>query len=294
MISCKAILPLMLLFCARARAQGPRFGDSVEHIGFAAKGHVGADFMDAEANEGITVHGHDRFPMLSVYKFPLALYVLAQVDKGKLALEQQITVHKADWARTYSPTLESHQENTFHLSLREALGAAVSLSDNVACDLLFQLAGGPSVVNDYVHGMGIDEIEIVATEMEMAADPKNMYRNSCTPAAMGTLIYYFDQGYLLSPSSTQILKKWMIETSTGPHRIKGLLPTGTIVAHKTGSSGTNAEGMTAATNDVGIVTLPNGHHLYLVVFVADSHADEATREGVIARIARFAYDTYGR
>lgn len=52
----------------------------------------------------------------------------------------------------------------------------------------------------------------------------------------------------------------MTETSTGLKRLKGLLPDGTVVAHKTGTSST-VNGVTAATNDVELVTLPNGQHL---------------------------------
>ncbi len=86
--------------------------------------------------------------------------------------------------------------------------------------------------------------------------------------------------------------KLMTDASTGPKRIKGLLPAGTIVAHKTGTSPTNSEGLSPATNDVGIITLPNGKHLAIAVFVCNATDDEATREGVIAKITKAAYDFY--
>jgi len=62
-----------------------------------------------------------------------------------------------------------------------------------------------------------------------------------------------------------------------------------VVAHKTGTGGTR-DSITSATNDIGIITLPNGTHLAVAVFVSDSSADEATRESVIARIAKAAWD----
>jgi beta-lactamase class A/beta-lactamase class A VEB len=59
----------------------------------------------------------------------------------------------------------------------------------------------------------------------------------------------------------------MKETETGKNRLKGQLPRGTIVAHKTGTSGTNkTTGITAAVNDIGIVFLPNGGHFFISVF----------------------------
>ncbi|MGA7915229.1 MAG: hypothetical protein WCA00_08350, partial [Candidatus Acidiferrales bacterium] len=59
--------------------------------------------------------------------------------------------------------------------------------------------------------------------------------------------------------------------------------------HKTGSSGTR-NGVAFATNDIGLITLPDGRRLAIAIFVTDSKADEATRDAVIARIAKAAYD----
>jgi beta-lactamase class A len=83
----------------------------------------------------------------------------------------------------------------------------------------------------------------------------------------------------------------MIESTPGAKRLKGLLPAGAVVAHKTGTSGAQ-KGITAATNDIGIITLPNGKHLAIAVFVSDSPADEATREGVIAKVAQAVWDKF--
>jgi beta-lactamase class A len=41
---------------------------------------------------------------------------------------------------------------------------------------------------------------------------------------------------------------------------------------------------------MGIITLPNGKHLAIAVFVSDSPADEATREGVIAKVAKAVWE----
>ena len=72
-------------------------------------------------------------------------------------------------------------------------------------------------------------------------------------------------------------------------RLSGDMPPGTLVAHKSGTSGVT-NGLAHATNDIGLITLPDGRRLAIAVFVTDSTADEATREKVIARIGRAAYD----
>jgi beta-lactamase class A len=47
--------------------------------------------------------------------------------------------------------------------------------------------------------------------------------------------------------------------------------------------------MIPATNDVGLITLPDGRRLAVAIFVTDAHADQATCEAVIARIAQAIY-----
>jgi beta-lactamase class A len=109
---------------------------------------------------------------------------------------------------------------------------------------------------------------------------------------MARLLEGFWTNKYLSDSSTAFLKRALTDTSTGPKRIKGLLPEGTPVAHKTGSSGQDNNGVTAATNDVGIITLPDGRHLILVVFVCDSREDDATNERIIAEVAKTVYSFF--
>jgi beta-lactamase class A len=93
----------------------------------------------------------------------------------------------------------------------------------------------------------------------------------------------------LSRESQALLLKLMTEAIPGAKRLKGELPAGTVVAHKTGTGGTR-NGITSATNDIGIITLPDGRHLAVAAFVSDSSAAEATRESVIARVAKAAWD----
>jgi len=158
--------------------------------------------------------------------------------------------------------------------------------------MLFRLVGGPKKVNEYIHNLGLINIAIVNTEEEMHKDWKVQFSNWSAPLAMGQLLSMFYRGKVLSKESTEFLWKTMVGTNTGARRIKGLLPEGTIVAHKTGSSGANGDGVIAAANDVGIVTLPNGKHFIIVVFVSNSTADEDTCDNVIAKIAKTVWESY--
>ncbi len=162
-------------------------------------------------------------------------------------------------------------------------------SDNVACDRLLALVGGPQAVDARIRGLGIEGITIRFSEREMTAGKGD---NTATPAAMVALLGRMArQGLGLLPASAKHLEDLLLQVGTGAKRIKGGLPPGTPVAHKSGTSRTQ-DGKTDATNDVGLISLPNGNRIAIAVFVHDSPADERTREETIAKLARAAYDTF--
>lgn len=262
----------------------------IEQIILSAKGTVGVSAAGLEDNFKLNVNSDKKYPMQSVFKFPLALAILDAIDKGKFSLDQKVHVTKKDLRPdTWSPLREDFPNGT-DISLRDLLAYTVSKSDNNGCDVLFRLAGGTKAVESYIHKLGVKDIAIAADEEGMARAWEVQYTNWNKPAAMVDLLKKFYAGKIVSLTSTEFLKKMMVETSTRPQRLKGLLPAGTIVAHKTGTSDTNEKGITAATNDVGIVTLPNGKHFAIVVYVSDSAADEQTREEVIARVTKAIWD----
>ncbi len=273
------------------------FGDSlrteIEHIIGGINGKVGAVVLGVENSGILSINGDSRYPMQSVFKYPLAIAVLNQVDKKKLSLEQKIHLKKSDLLPdTWSPLRDKYPEGNVDITLDELLKITVEQSDNNGCDILFRLMGGPKKVGKYIHSLGIKDISIVATEEEMHKDWSVQYRNFSTPAAMAKLLHKFFTGSILSEKSREYLYQVMVSTSTGVGRLKGALPEGTVVAHKTGSSGENEKGIAAATNDVGIVTLPNDKHFVIAVFVSDSGADEKTRDAVIAKITRAVWNSY--
>ena len=91
---------------------------------------------------------------------------------------------------------------------------------------------------------------------------------------------------ILTPQSSAILLDMMARCQTGRSRLKGLLPQGTEVAHKTGTLG-------GVANDIGIITLPNGAgHVAISVFTKGSSAPEDQSDRAIAEIARTVYDYF--
>jgi beta-lactamase class A len=276
-----------------SQAQTEALQNQIENFIKTYKADVGVGIYGIENGKAVYVHKDKHYPMQSVYKFHVALAVLNQVDKGKLALNQQILLKKTDLLPdTWSPMRDKYPEGNVEIPLSDILKYTVSQSDNNGCDILFRLVGGTKKVHKYIHKLGIKDIAIKATEEEMHKVYDVQFTNWGTPQSMIQALDKFYKGNILSKNSYDFLWQTMIETTTGPKRIKGLLPTQTIVAHKTGTSGTNQQGITAATNDIGIVTLPNGQHFAIVVFIANSSENNETNEKIIAEITKLAWNYF--
>jgi len=254
---------------------------------------VGVGIMNFEDGDTLMFNGKGHFPMQSVYKFHLALAVLNQVDTGELTLNQNIFVNKSDLIpNLYSPLREKYPEGNVNLPLSEIIKYTVSQSDNVGCDLLFKLIGGPEKANKFIHNLGVKDVAILDPEVRIQNNWNLQYKNYSTPFAAVQLLRKFYKQQILSKISQNFLYKIMIETTTGPNKIRGLLPNEAIVAHKTGFSGKNKEGLTGGTNDIGIVTLPNGKQFAIAIFVSNSMEDEVTNDKMIAEIALVAWNYY--
>jgi beta-lactamase class A len=283
----------IFLFCGNGFCGTISTADLEKHfeaIAKTANGKVGIAVELLETKEAIQFNGQKQFPMQSVYKLPIAMAVLHRVDEGTLKLEQLIQVTTNDFVtkKQHSPIRDKHPLGT-ELSVSNLLQQMVSESDGTACDVLLRLLNGPPSVERYLGGLGVTNVVVVTTEKEMGRDELAQYRNWATPEGLIGLLRKLNEGSILSVSNRKMLLQFMTETPVGPRRIKGLLPAGTHVAHKTGSSGT-VNGLTRATNDAGIVTLPDGRHMAIAVMVSDSMADDVTRDAVIAKVSRAAWD----
>ncbi|MGE5621035.1 MAG: class A beta-lactamase, subclass A2 [archaeon] len=267
----------------------------IKKIAEATKGHVGVGLLVLETGESAWLNKDDHFPMQSVYKFPIGMAVLAQVDAGEIGLDEMVTVQKSELVgfAQHSPIRDKHPEGNFKMSIRELLRYAVSESDGSASDVLMRRVGGPEKVMEFLKKLGITGINVVDTEYEIGSNDSVQYRNWATPVSAIKLIETFYKGVGLKAESRELLMRLMTETETGMNRLKGLLPKGTVVSHKTGSSRT-VNGITAATNDIGIINLRNGKHLLAAVFVSDSKENLSVRERAIARIARLGWDKLGK
>jgi beta-lactamase class A len=259
-------------------------------ISVEARGRVGVAAEIIESGDAAELNGAEHFPMQSVYKLPISMAVLQLVDAGKLSLEKIVEVRPADFipADKHSPLRDQFPGGT-RKTIRELIRYALVESDGTASDILLREAGGPAEVMKYLQSQGVGDLMVAHTEMQLTW--KTQYEDWCTPRAAVKLLMNLQNGIGISDASRALVLVDMQESKTGLTRILSLLPKGTVVADKTGSSGMQ-DGRAAATNDIGLVTLPDGRHMAIAIFVSDSEAADAVRDSVIAKIARSAWDEW--
>lgn len=285
-------------------------------------GVVGVSATHLETGRRATLNGSERFPMASTYKIPIAVQLLTLVDEGKLQLDRMITLNPSDLHPGSGTLTDLFNKPGVSLSVRNLLELMMLISDNSATDVLLRLAGGPAEVTGRMRTLGIEGIRVDRPTALLLADyvgvaalpPESEWRpelfrslfdavgaedrraagarytedprDTAMPLGMNALLERIFRRDLLRKETADLLFDIMLRCRTGTARLKGILPEGTEVAHKTGTVGGSA-------NDVGIIKLPqDSGHVAISVFVKGSSREVAARERAIAEIARAAHDFF--
>jgi beta-lactamase class A len=311
---CVALLPFMS--ATAAEAPDARLQQTLAKLANAARpGVLGITVLDLDTRVRTRINADRAYPMMSVFKAPVAAAVLAQVDAWRIRLDQEVTITRDDVVVGAAvPSIGAHfSGEQMHFTVDRLLSATVSESDNTAVDALLRLVGGAHVVTDFLRMHGIDGMRvdlgegdisrisddtangqiIPKDETDQAAlvrqrrgyraylhDP----RNRATPDAAADFLEKLWVGHLLSKDSTRRLLGLMYGQTT-PNRMRAGLPAGVRFADKCGTS-YSLDGETAAYNDIGIITWPSGHTVIVAAFLTASEADKKTRDALFAEIGK--------
>ena len=227
---------------------------------------IGAYVKKGGAESGI--NATSRFPMYSVMKFPQALYVADFLTRNNIDLNAEVIVRKEELLQdTWSPMLSTFEsQRTFTYS--ELLALSLQQSDNNACDILFELCGGPRAVEKYIRKLGFKDIRIQKTEKQMHANPALSNKNWCTPQEMVALLEWFTAHHN-DNEQLRYIWKLMEECQTGNDRLPAAVPNSAKVVHKTGTGYPLPSGLPSGICDVGIIILDNGQQLPIAVFITN-------------------------
>jgi len=308
---------------ASPTSSNPALQQSLDALVLRARpGTLGIAVLDLTSGQSTRINAGRAFPMMSVFKAPVAAAVLARVDDGSLSLQQTVTITRGQvQGGSAIPSIGAHfhgEQMTF--TVEQLLKAAVSESDNTAVNALIRTVGGPGVVMAYLHSHGIEGMRVDTDEAGIAqvfyglrpgetesaqdsdeavehrrklgyqaflADP----RNCATPDAAIVFLRKLAGRELLSPASTQRLLALM-DAQTIPNRLRAGIPNDLQFADKTGTSGA-FDGRTGAYNDIGIIRWPDGRQVLIAAFLLDSRASDE-QAALFADIARAVVRSAGR
>lgn len=284
-------------------------------------GTLGITAVHLPSGQRIGYNSAERFPMASTFKLPVALAVLARVDSGRIGLDDPVELARNDFRPGPGPLIDTARAAGGRTTVRQMIDFMMRFSDNTATDRLMRMVGGPAGVTAHLRARGIDGITVHRSEGEVywqyngvadvppqadwtlevfeqriAAVPQARKdsahaaffadtRDTATPDGFAMLMAQVARGEGIAPESRRFLLGAMEASPTGLRRIRGALPEGTVVADKTGTIG-------SSTNDVGLITLPDGSQVAIAVFVKDSDRRTQEVEPSLARAARLAYDHF--
>jgi beta-lactamase class A len=244
-------------------------------------GRLGVAVLDMESGFRAALHGSDRFPMCSTFKFLAAAAVLERVARGRSQLDRQIRFEAKDVV-TYSPVTKDHVGTG--MTLAELCEAALTQSDNTAANMLLREIGGPAGLTAFARSLGDRMTRLDRWEVELNEAAPGDLRDTTTPATMLGNLQQVILGKSLPEPLRRQLTDWMLANKTGDTRLRAGLPRNWKVADKTGS------GEHGTANDIGIAWPPGRKPLLLTVYLTGSQASAEARNATVAKVAHAVAD----
>ena len=261
-----------------------RLEEELKRLEALSGGRLGVALLDGSGNGARDWRGNERFPMCSTFKALASAALLHRVDAGQEKLDRRVTYARADLV-PYSPTTEKHVGSG--LTLAEICEAAVTLSDNTAGNLLLANIGGPAGLTAFARGLGDNATRLDRTEPTLNEALPGDPRDTTSPNAMATTLSKLVLGTALSPASRAQLATWMVATKTGNDRLRAGLPESWRVGDKTGT------GERGTANDIAVIWPTGRAPMVMTVYLTGASGTAATKNAVIADVARAVVTTLG-
>ena len=303
----------------------PALAARIQALGSSFDGHAGIAVMDLADGGVVAWNGDERFPQESVAKLWTVIATLDAVDAGRMQVDEAALLTPADLSVFHEPLEARVGRHGYRTFVAELVRTAIVDSDNAANDFLVRRLGGTRAVQDAMRHKGVrglaagvqqrelqahiaglswrpeldggQRLEAARSRLDPAVREAAMRRyladpeDGATPLATVRALAALNAGRLLSPDSTSRLLRLMHSTVHGEERLKGGLERGWTLAHKTGT-GQHLGSLHTGTNDVGILTAPDGHAYAAAVFVGSSPEPLIVREGLMRRVAEVIVETW--
>jgi beta-lactamase class A len=265
---------------ATAPAWAASLSDQFKAIEARTHGRLGLWAGQHGGDNIVEWRSRERFLMCSTFKALAVSAVLSRVDHGQEKLDRWVPYSRKDLL-SYAPITTAHVDKG-GMTLGGLCGAAVSLSDNTAANLILASLGGPAGVTRYLRALGDSVTRLDRNEPTLNEPaPHGAPLDTTTPASMTGLWRRLLLENALSPASRAHLNGWLEATTTGPKRLPTVVPKGWTLGHKTGSGPTTL-------GDVGILTAPGRPPILIAIYLEAPGALDHPHDDAMAEAARLA------
>jgi beta-lactamase class A len=245
--------------------------------GLGPGGRLGIAALDTGSGRWLLHDENGRYAMASTFKLALAGAILAEVEQGRLGLDQELAFGRADLV-PYAPVIEANLERG-RLPVRRLCAAIVEVSDNAAANILLARIGGPQGLTRFVRAAGDPVTRLDRTETELNTNLPGDPRDTTSPAAMVGLMRALLLDGPLSPDSRGRLMGWMEGATTGLQRLRAGFPAGWRVGDKTGN------GANGAANDIAFAIPPGRAPILIACYQSGGTAERPARDALHAAVA---------
>jgi beta-lactamase class A len=292
----------------------------IDELGKAFNGRVGIAVKSIDEGWETGWKDVELYPQQSVSKLWVSITALDSVDKGKVSLDDRVTLTRSDLTLFHQPIRSKVVGGgSYTTSLEELMVKAITTSDNTANDKLMRSVGGARAVREMIKSKKLGAIRFYDGERALQSKiagliwsqsysignaffearnalPMSVRRaafnryiedpyDGASPSAIVDALARLKKGELLSPSSTARLLNIMGNTRTGPNRLKGGLQPGWTLSHKTGT-GQELGGVQAGYNDIGILTAPDGHSYAVAVMIKKTSVPIPVRMNLMNNVVK--------
>jgi beta-lactamase class A len=292
--------------------------DRLAALGRSFNGIAGISVVSLNESWQADYNAARLFPQQSCSKLWVAITAMDAVDKGRISLDDRVTLNRSDLTLFHQPIRDKIMGGGHTTTLGSLLFTAITESDNTANDKLMRSIGGPEAVRTMIEAKGLGSIRFYDGERALqskiagliwsqsysfgdafykarAALPASVRRSSferyisdpydgAAPHAVALSLARLQKGELLSRASTTRLLSIMGSTKTGGLRVRAALKPGWEWNHKTGT-GQNFQGRVGGINDIGILTAPDGTKYAMAIMTIPNKSDGEAQE-LMRNVAR--------
>jgi len=293
--------------------------DRVTALARAFDGKAGIAIVSVRDGWEIGWNRNSLFPQQSCSKLWVAITAMDAVDRGKISLDDRVTLGRADLTLFHQPLRAKILDGGYTTTLGSLMFDAITQSDNTANDKLMRSIGGPQAVRAMIARKGLGAIRFYNGERALQSKiagltwsqtyslgnaffdardalPMAVRRSAflrylsdpydgASPQAVASALAALRKGELLSPASTARLLSIMGQTRTGGMRVRAALAPGWDWNHKTGT-GQELSGRIGGINDIGLLTAPDGSVYAMAIMTIPNNNSDGDAQELMRNVAK--------